>query len=69
MDLYLIEPKIQPLQKFSSLFRAEPVYEGRLKVILLLQVGSHNFEPAFDIFVCTEEYCQTSPDKNKSPNL
>ena len=27
----------QPLQKFSSLFKAEPVYEGRLKVILLLQ--------------------------------
>ena len=50
MDLYLIEPKIQPLQKFSSLFRAEPVYEGRLKVILLLQVGSHDFEPTFIIF-------------------
>ena len=35
----------QPLQKFNSLFKAEPVYEGRLKVILLLQVISHEFEP------------------------
>ena len=40
----------QPLQKFSSLFKAEPVYEGRLKVILLLQVSSHDFEPIFIIF-------------------
>ena len=32
------------LQKFNSLFKAEPVYEGRLKVILLLQVSSHDFE-------------------------
>ena len=36
--------------KFSSLFKAEPVYEGRLKVILLLQVSSHGFEPTFIIF-------------------
>ena len=27
----------QPLQKFNSVLKAEPVYEGRLKVILLLQ--------------------------------
>jgi hypothetical protein len=27
-------------QKFSSLFKAEPLYEGRLKVILLLQVST-----------------------------
>ena len=40
----------QPLQKCSSLFKAEPVYEGRLKVILLLQVSSHDFEPTFIIF-------------------
>jgi hypothetical protein len=26
------------------------VYEGRLKVILLLQVSSHEFEPTFFIF-------------------
>ena len=30
---------------------AEPVYAGRLKVILLLQVSSHNFEPTFIILV------------------
>ena len=36
--------------KFSSLFKAEPVYEGRFKVILLLQVSSHDFEPTFIIF-------------------
>ena len=41
----------QPLlQKFSSLFKAEPVYEGRLKVILLLQVSSHGIEPNFITF-------------------
>ena len=40
----------QLLQKFSPLFKAEPVYEGRLKVILLLQVSSHDFEPKFIIF-------------------
>ena len=27
-----------PFQKFNSLFKAELLYEGRLKVILLLQV-------------------------------
>jgi hypothetical protein len=40
----------EPLIFFSSLFKAEPVYEGRLKVILLLQVSSHDFEPTFIIF-------------------
>ena len=40
----------QRLQKFSSLFKAKPVYEGRLKVILLLQVSSYEFEPTFIIF-------------------
>ena len=34
----------QPLQKFSSLYKAVTVYEGSLKVILLLQVSSHDFE-------------------------
>ena len=38
------------LQNFSPLFKAEPVYEGRLKVILLLQVSSDDFEPTFIIF-------------------
>ena len=36
------------IQQFCSLFRAEPVSEGRLKVILLLQVSSHDFEPTFN---------------------
>ena len=31
----------QPLQKFSSLYKAELVYEGRLKVIFLLQLSSY----------------------------
>ena len=30
--------------------KVEQVYEGRLKVILLLQVSSHDFEPTFSIF-------------------
>ena len=38
------------IQKFSSLFKAETVYKGWLKVILLLQVSSHDFEPTFIIF-------------------
>ena len=40
----------QPLQKISSLFKAEPDYEGRLKVILLIQTSSHDFEPTFITF-------------------
>ena len=47
-----VRAKIQqtkPLQKFSSLYKTEPVYEGWLKVILLLQVGSHDFEPSQSI--------------------
>ena len=55
-----------PLQKFSSLFKTEPLYEGRPKVILPLQVSSHDFEPTFIIFchfVWIEEYWQTSPIK------
>ena len=39
-----------PLQKFSSLFNAEPVYEGELNVILLLQVINHVFESTFITF-------------------
>ena len=35
------------LQKFNSLYKAETLYEGRLKVILLLQVSSHDFEIAY----------------------
>ena len=31
-------------------FKSEPVYEGRLKVILLLQVSSHDIEPTFIVF-------------------
>ena len=30
--------------KFSSFFKEEPVYKGRFKVMLLLQVRSHDFE-------------------------
>ena len=45
------------------------MYECRLKVIVLLQVSSHYFEPTFIIFFWIEEYCQTSPNKNQSPNL
>ena len=31
------------LYKISSLFKAEPVYEGGLNIILLLQVSSYDF--------------------------
>ena len=43
-----VGPKIQqPLHKSSSLYKAETANEGRLKVILLLQVRSHDLEPTF----------------------
>ena len=46
------------------------MYEGRLKVISLLQVSSHDFEPTFIIFCLNWRIsCQTRPNKNKSPNL
>jgi hypothetical protein len=41
----------KPLQKFSSFFKAEPVHEDMIKVILLLQVSSHDFEPTLLYFV------------------
>ena len=44
----------QPLQKFSFLFKAKPVYEGRLKVILLLQVSSRDFEPTYLYYILAE---------------
>ena len=55
------------LQKFSSLFKAEPMYEGiRLKVILLLQVSSHDFEPTFIIFCLNLIICTARPAKIKT---
>ena len=47
------------LWKFSSLYKAET---GRLKVILLLQVSSHEFEPTFIILVLI---CKILPDQPK----
>ena len=44
----------KPLQEFSSLFKAEPLYEGRLKVIVLLQVSRHDFEPTFSYHILSE---------------
>ena len=52
----------QLLQKFSSLYKAETVYEGELKVILLLQLSSHDFEPTFIILVLI---CGIWPDQPK----
>ena len=44
--------------------KAKTVREGRLKVILLQQVSSDDFEPTFIILVLIL-YCQTIPNKNK----
>ena len=33
------------------------------------EVSIHDFEPTSTIFFWIEEYCQTSPNKNRSPNL
>ena len=38
--------------KFSSLFKAEPVYVDRVKVMFRLQVGSHDFEATFITHIC-----------------
>ena len=52
-----------PLWKFSSLStKQKHIYEGRLKVILQLQVSSHYFEPTFIILVLI---CRTLPDHPK----
>ena len=50
----------QQLQRFSSFYKARScaVYEGRFKVILLLQVSSHNFEPIYLI-------CRILPDQQQ----
>ena len=60
-------PKIQQtklaITKFLlSLDKAETMYEGRLKVILLLQVSSCDFEPTFIILVLI---CRILPDQPK----
>ena len=55
-------------QKFNSLFKGEPVYEGRLKVILL-QVSSYDFEPTFIICLVIRRVLPDQPHKNRSPNL
>ena len=49
-------------KKISSLYKAETVYEGRLKVILLQQVSSYDFEPTFIILVLI---CRILPDQPK----
>ena len=46
----------------AVLYQSEPIYEGRLKVILLLQVSSHEFEPTFVILVLI---CRILPDQPK----
>ena len=63
-----LHPKIQQtkiaLWKFSSLCQSEPIYEGRLKFILLLQVAMTLNLPLFYWFWLVE-YCQTSPNKKQ----
>ena len=45
------------------------MYKGRLKVILLLQVSCHEFEPTFIIFRLNWRVLPDQPKQNKSPNL
>ena len=45
-----------------AFYKAEALYEGRLKVILQLQVISHFFEPTFIILILI---CKTLPDQSK----
>ena len=63
--LSLLLPNTQQTKIFvtkSSIYKAETVYEGRLKVIILLQVSSHDFEPTFIILVLI---CRILPDQPK----
>ena len=39
------------------------MYEGRLKVILLLKVSSHDFDPTLSYFVWNEEYARQAQMK------
>ena len=47
---YLAVTKIQLYFQNKPSFKTEPVYESRLKVLLLLQVSSRDIEPTFVIF-------------------
>ena len=58
----------QPLQKFSSLCKAETVDECKLKVLLLLQVSSHDFEPTFIIFCLKMFFSVNQIDDIQSSN-
>ena len=60
-----------PLQKFSSFFKAEPLYEDWLKVYYCCKQVANNLNLPLLYFVWTEEYCQTRPTQmeNKSQNL
>ena len=49
-------------KNFSFFYQSEPIYEGVIKVILLLQVSSHNFEPTFIILVLIG---RVLPDQSK----
>ena len=42
-----------------AFYKAEALYKGRLKVILQLQVSSHDFEPTFIILILI---CRTPTD-------
>ena len=50
----------------NSLYKAETVYEGRLKIILLAMMTLNLPLSYWFWFI---EYCQTSPNKSKSPIL
>ena len=57
----------------SSLYLSEPIYEGRLKVILLLQVSSRDFEPTWITLavawigtVKTTQYKKLAPNAQRS---
>ena len=50
-------------------FDSEKYNRGRCKVMDAYLQLSYNFEPTFLHWPWIEEYCQTSPNKNQSPNL
>ena len=45
----------------ADMDKAEPVYEGRLTVILLLQVSRHDLEPTFIILVLIPKILPDQP--------
>ena len=64
----MLYPKIQQTKdrRYKNLALSVTAYEGRLKIILLLQVSSHDFEPTFFILVLIYRILPDSKNKSQT---